>query len=393
MAMKDIYMKIDEHILRFPSSLPNDEQQFMTYYPYKFPKVMEFYEQKARELYNDPQGYADFVRQEYAVLENAVNKVNEEFQNGNKDDLEFLVEIDRKFNKIFCFKFWVINYIFADGPIHEFYVDQLKAFARKMVGVTDDIEEYEQRIISIQRDLLQTDYADIYLVQALHGVRLMEFLEKDEFSRHIVQDVIPLIDEHNDKNAEKINELWKPIVDKMMDESDDHYSKVRKVPPDLPADAPLLALPPLRLPINQVKMRKTTFPLFSFLNHTVEFRRQNIGLEERYNTMKETIEKIFIEAKNKLSQDEYGDFRLSYEMSKNFSMSKDIMGGVDPVLIPVWERDVHARIFEILSQIHQVRYPSVNHSAMFGSLMWYLPDRLKAKVLSVDNTPFDPENI
>ena len=380
-------MKIDENILKFPKSLPNDQQNFIIYYPFKFPKVIDFYEQKAKELYNKPKAYAKFVQDEYNELENSVNKVNEEFQKGDKTDLSFLVNIDQKFNKLFCFKFWVINYVFADGPIHEFYVDQLKAFCRKMVDVEDDIEEYEEKIIRIQRDLLQTDYADIYLVQALQGVRVMKFLEQDEFSKKIIAPIIPLIDEHDDKNNKKIIELWKPIVKRMLDKSDDHYKLLRDKPLNFEYHT-LLDLPPLDIPIIQVEMRESEFPLSSFLNHTLEFRKQNEALEERYKNMKETIAEIFKEAKQKLDKQEYEDFKLSYEMAKNFSMSKDIMGNVDPILIPVWECDVHARIFEILSKTQEVRYVVVNHASMFGSFVWYLPDNLKSKVMSVDNTPY-----
>lgn len=385
-------MKTDPHILKFPKSLPNDEQQFMTYYPYKFPKVIEWFEQKAQELYKDPEAYAQFVQDEFAVLEASVNKVNDEYNKGDKTNLEFLIEIDQKFNKVFCFKFWVINYVFADGPLHEFYVDQLKAFARKMVDVSDDVEEYEQRIIQIQRDLLQTDYADIYLVQALHGVDIMKFFEQDEFSKAVIDKVIPLIDQHDDKNNEEIIELWKPVVDRILDDSDDHYTLLTDKQPDFNFRT-LLDLPPLELPRSQVRMRQTSFPMYSFLNHTLEFRKQNEHLQERYENMKHTIEDIFDEARGKLSEEEYTDFRLSYEMSKCFSMSKDIMGNVDPILIPVWERDVHTRIYEILSKNYEVRYPSVNHASVFGSFVWYLPTDLKSKVMSVDDTPFNMEEL
>jgi len=394
MEMTGMFMKIDPHILKFPRALPNDEADFMIYYPYKFPKVIEFYEQKAQELYDKPEAYAQFVQDEFKELEAAVNKVNEEYEKGDKDDLAFLVEIDQKFNKVFCFKFWVINYVFADGLIHEFYVDQLKAFSRKMVDVVDDIEEYEQRVIQIQRDLLQTDYADIYLVQALHGVVVMKFLEEDEFSKNIVDQIIPIIDEHNDANNEKIIELWKPIVDKILDPEDRLYDDLTVYPPDFGERyKTLLDLPPLELPINQVRMRHTPFPLYSFLSHTVEFREQNKGLQERHESMIGIIEDIFTEAKGKMEEDEYADFRLSYEMARNFSMSKDIMGNVDPILIPVWEGDVHKRTNEILSKDQEVRYPSVSHASMFGSFAWYLPKDLKAQVMSPDTSPFNFEEL
>lgn len=384
-------MKIDPHILKFPKSLPNDVADFMAYYPYKFPKVIDFFEQKAQELYKDPEAYAKFVQDEFAELEASVNKVNDEYSKGDQTNLEFLIDIDQKFNKVFCFKFWVINYVFADGPLHEFYVDQLKAFARKMVDVMDDVEDYEQRIIQIQRDLLQTDYADIYLVQALHGVDVMKFFEKDEFSQKVIDQIIPLIDQHNDKNNEEIIKLWEPVVDRILDENDNHYSALTDKGPDFNYRT-LLDLPPLELPRNQVRMRKTPFPMYSFLNHTLEFRKQNEQLQGRYENMKETIEEVFKEAKDKFTDDEYKDFQLSYEMSKCFSMSKDIMGNVDPIIVPVWH-GLHAKVFDILSTKNNVRYPQTTYAAVYSSFIWYLPDNLKSKVMSVDNTPFNIEEL
>lgn len=379
-------MKIDPKYLKFPKTLPNDEQNFMIYYPFKYPKVINYFEEKAKRFYNKPKEYAKFVQEEFNELEASVNKINAEYQAGNKEDLAFLIEIDQKFNKLFCFKFWVINYVFADGPIHEFYVDQLKAFARKIVDATDDVEEYEKRIIQLQRDLLQTDYADIYLVQALHGVNVCEFFEKDAFSKKITNKIIPVIDQHEEKQTKKIIKLWKPIVDRIMDEKDKHYHELIDLPKNFVFNT-LLDLPPLRLPLNQVRMRGTPFPLYSFLNHTLEFRNENKLLNERHQKMKETIAEIFEEAMKKFSKQEYIDFKLSYEMSKCFSMSKDIMGNVDPILIPVWEADIHYRIYKIISKTQKVRYPSISHASVFASFVWYLPDNLKAKVLSVDNTP------
>lgn len=362
----------------------------MIYYPYKFPKVIEYFEQKASELHDKPEEYAEFVQSEFHELEAAVEKVNEEYQKGDQTNLAFLVSIDQKFHKLFCFKFWVINYVFADGLIHEFYVDQVKAFARKMVDVTDDVEEYEQRVIQIQRDLLQTDYADIYLVQALHGVIVMDFLENDEFSKKILDKVIPLIDQHTDTNKEEIIEAWKPIADRILDKNDRHYDKLTEKPENFGEYyKTLLDLPPLTLPITQVEMRGIDFPLYSFLNHTVEFRKQNDELQERYENMKVTIEEIFTEAKQKLSDDEYKDFRLSYEMARDFSMSKDIMGEVDPILVPVWARELPKKVFDILSKTQKVTYPSATYTAMFRSFIWYLPEDLKNEVLTVDDTPFD----
>ncbi|MDR1196845.1 MAG: hypothetical protein LBL08_01035 [Candidatus Nomurabacteria bacterium] len=382
-------MKIDPILLKFPKSLPNDEQQFMTYYPYKFPRVIDFFEAKALALHDNPEEYMEFVHSEFDELDRAVSSVIDKYQAGDQTDLNFLVKTDQQFNKIFCFKFWVINYVFADGPIHEFYVDQLKSFARKMVDATDDVESYEQQIIRLQRDLLQTDYADIYLVQALHGNTVMKFLENDPFSKSILDTVAPLIDEHGESDADKINEIWKPIVERMTNPDDHHYDELSVIDPNLPKSAPLIELPPLVLPLNQVKMRKTDFPLYSFLNHTVEFRDENQQLEERYEDMKQTIAQIFDIAKSKLSEEEYRGFELSYEMSKCFSMSKDIMGNIDHRLLPVWERDVHEKVHSILSENSAVRYPSVNHASMFSSFVWYLPEDLKAEVMSVDESDFN----
>ena len=54
--------------------------------------------------------------------ENAL-MLKKEFEKGDQENLEFLVVTDQKLNKLFCFRFWPVNYLFADGPIHEFYVE------------------------------------------------------------------------------------------------------------------------------------------------------------------------------------------------------------------------------------------------------------------------------
>lgn len=372
-------MKIDDIVLKFPKKLPNDEQDFMIYYPYKFPKVIKYFENLANHYYDKPLEYEEFVKGQFKELEEGFNKINTDYQAGNQDDLTFLIAIDQRFNKLFCFKFWVINYVFADGPLHEYYVDKLKAYARKMVDTIDDVEDYEQRVIRIQRDLLQTEYADLYLIQALGGVKLLRSLTDDPLAQDVLNKVIPLINnDRSEANDKAILDAWKPIADLLLQENNEKYKEARSH---------------LGIPLNQVIMRKSELPLYNFLNHTVEFRTENEKLFERYEQMQRIIDEYFQEAKEKFSQEEYDDFKLAYEMARIYSMSKDIMGEIDTVLIPAWVQKLHKQLYTILSRNQEVNFPSIGHSAVFHTFVWYLPDDLKARVMSIDDTAYNLEDL
>ena len=170
-------MKHNNSLFKFPKSIPNDIEGFVSYYPWKFPKVVPWYEKLAKKYYSDPDEFEKFYRPLRSELRVGVGKIKRKYENNKTHSLEFLVDIDEKINKLYCYRFWIINYIFCDGPLHSFYVDKIRECIRK-IGVTSGVkaETEELYLKEMERILLQSDYADIYLRNALTGVGIVNIL-------------------------------------------------------------------------------------------------------------------------------------------------------------------------------------------------------------------------
>src|SRR5687768_14312491 len=178
MVMKGISMiTIDNFYLKFPGSLPNDVEAFMFFYPRKFPLIVSYYEEVAKKVAKDPKAFQEYGNWAKEELWKGYEKINKDYQNGDQNNLEFLVDIDQRMHKLCCFRFWVVNYLFADGPLHDYFVTNLKALIRKFIDATEDIEDYEQKVILAERDLMQTDYADLYLESAMSDIKTAELIE------------------------------------------------------------------------------------------------------------------------------------------------------------------------------------------------------------------------
>lgn len=365
------FMKIDEYLFRFPRYIPNDIEGFMFTYPKKFPPIVAYFEGVAKKIGADSKAYQEYGDWAHEELFKGFKKIKKDYDNGDQTNLEFLVDIDQRFNKLFCYRFWVVNYLFADGPLHDFYVDTLKNLIRKFIDVTDEIEDFENRVIRIQRDLLQGDYADLYLRQALSGVGLVKLLIENPKTQVLMSKVQNIIDKHNLQDANAINKIWDKVVAVVEDKSDPQSASLREK---------------LAIPIEQAKMRKSMLPMYNMLTHAVEFRSENETLTGRNEEMVARIESLKSQAKEKLTQEEFDLFILSYEQARNFAMYKDIMGEMDGPLLPVWF-GLHDQVRKIISP--NIPLARTGHASMFYQLVWFLPMNLKDKVFTVDNTPFD----
>ncbi len=377
MEVKGIFMKIDPQLLKFPMTLPNDLEGFIFYYPPKFPQIVPYFEEIAGKIGVDSKAYQEYGHWAHDEMFAGFEKIKKDYEAGNQEDLEFLVSIDQRFHKLFCYRFWVVNYLFADGPLHDFYVDNLKNFIRKFVDVTEDIEDFENKVIRIQRDLLQSDYADLYLRQALSGVEIVRLLKENPKTKPLVDQAINLINQDPQENIDEINQIWDKIAAIVMDKQDKSIEPLRKE---------------LWIPLEQVEMRKTMLPLYNMLTHAVEFREENESLTKRYEEMGNMIKNYMGQARQKLSTEEFELFELSYQQARNFSMYKDVMGEIDPYLLPVWF-GLHDKVKKILSKNKKFAPRSTGHSAMFYFLVWHLPNDLKAKVMTPDPTPFSLETL
>ena len=68
-----------------------------------------------------------------------------------------------RLQKLNCFRFWIVNYAFCEGPVHKFYTNLLSSLVEKFVK-----EEYHEaeavKRENIERILLKGDYQDFYLI-------------------------------------------------------------------------------------------------------------------------------------------------------------------------------------------------------------------------------------
>jgi len=366
-------MKIDEHLLKFPTYIPNDIEGFMFTYPKKFPQIVSYFEEVSPKIGTDPKAYKEYGDWAHDELWKGFEKIKKDYEKGDHKNLESLVDIDQRFNKLFCYRFWVVNYLFADGPLHDFYVDNLKNLIRKFIDASEDVEDFEGRVVRIQRDLLQSDYADLYLRQALDGVIAMNLMKKHPKISAILPRAIELIDKHSRKDTEQINKIWEEVY--QIIKKDPKAEELRKA---------------MSVPLGQVEMRGSMLPLYNMLTHTVEFREENEQLTNRHNDMGSKIDDYKNQARQKLSPDEYELFVLSYEQARNFSMYKDIMGEIDGDLLPIWF-GIHDKVRAIVSP--EVPLRRTGHASMFYQLVWYLPMELKDKVFTPDFTPFSLETL
>lgn len=372
-------MKISEHLLKFPKYLPNDLEGLMFYYPEKFPRIVTEFELIALKIADSPQAFREYGEAMRTELGAGFEKIQTEFEAGSTTDIAFLIAVDEKIHKLYCYRFWIVNYLFPDGPVHDFVVDNLQDLIRKFTDVGENIEEYEEKVVNAQRDLLQSDYADLYLTQALDGAKMLKALEKQPDTAKLLPRITKLIDEHSDDNTAHINQYWDKIYEFLVKGKN---AKLKEA---------------LAIPLSLVEMRSSMLPLYSMLTHAVEFRIQNVQLATRDGQMNTVIDDYRSQARNNLSKTDYELFDFCYEQAKNFSMYKDIMGRIDAKLLPFWFR-LHDHLRAALQasgtnvQVSQTGPNAVwknGPTAVIHHLVWYLPDNLKAKVMTPDTTPFD----
>ena len=366
-------IRIPEYYLKMPQYLPNDLEGMILTYPKKFPYIVAHYEEVSKKFYADPEGFRAYGNSQLEELKAGLEKVKSDWDNTKDKTLKFMVETDQRLNKLFCYRFWIVNYLFADGPIHSFYVDNLKRLVPLLI-VEENVVEYEAKVEQIIQDLLQSDYADLYLIQALNGNYVYRELHKIKKIEKDLEKVTKLIDEAPLDNAQKINEIWKKLWEEGLCDNELIKKKLSSA-------------------IYQVKFRKSMLPLYNALTHTIEFRKGNLELFEKHENMQKRIDEIMRLAKKHLSPEDVELFEMSYKQAKNFSMYKDVMGSVDGDLLPFWF-GLHDMVKQELKKINpNAQFSHSGQAAMFNSLVWYLPDDLKAVVMSPDMVDFSVETL
>lgn len=370
-------IKYDPNLLKFPWNLPNDLDVLLPYYRSKYPPIVNYYEETAQKITFDSEAFREYGFWARKELGEAFEKVKHDYETGDQTSLKFLLQIDARFQKMYCYRFWIVNYLFPDGPVHEFFVNNLKDLIRKIVDIGDDVNDFENEIERMQRDLMQGSYGDMYLQQALAGVRLYEQLKQRDETRTILEEAEPLVDEHNDDHRSRINQLWEQLYN-LITTNEYEYLDLKEN---------------LVIPLEQAVMRSSKQPFYNMLTHTVEFRVENIELSKRHDGMGTVIDTYRESAKERLTEDEFALFELSYKQAQNFTEFKDIMGTIDTVLLPLWF-GLHAKIRDILkSQKPDMPDRPTGPSAVQQHYVWYLPENLKAWVMTPDMEPFNLETI
>jgi hypothetical protein len=367
-------MKPRKSFFAFPKYIPNDLEGFIFYYPVKYPKIIKYYEETAQKYFSDPEGFEIFCNKSYEELFEGFSKIAKDYQKGDRNDLNFLFDVTNRLHKLYAFRFWVINYIFADGPLHEYYVTRIRYYSRRIADIeVMGIEDYEARIHEIERDFIQSDYADLYLQSALASVELMEILRKDGKFEKSIEGVKSRI--NNKNNNSQVYKLLDPIIEEAIGEKSALGKKLRKL---------------MHIPIEQAGWRKTKLPIYYMLMQSIEFEEKNMELEKRKESMKNRIDILLDLAKSSFSNKEFEELELCYKMARNLSKAKDVMGAIDDILLPFWIGDLNSRTIKAL-RAQGIKVPDrpLGPGAFTYFFVWYFPDEIKAKVFTIDPEPFD----
>ena len=364
------------NLFQFPKSIPNDIEGFIEYYPWKFPGIIQEYEYAAKKYHFKPKEFRKFYFSHRKDLNIGLRRIKKFYNDNQNHSLEILTDVDQKINKLYCYRFWIINYLFCDGPLHSFYVDKIREYVRKIgiiPGTRADAEE--SCLKEMERNLLQGDYADLYLRNAMSGVKIIDILEN-------IQVIKPDFEKLKQAVAEKNNKKTKELTDEILTKVQDK----RIVEDSQKTELLIKALSPV---LDQVRMRKNKLPLYTTIVHDIEFYEQNKELKKHHRAVKKEIREIFKKAKKNLSAREYSEFKNCYLMVSELSESKDALGEIDLELLPFW--------FQVLNEI-QKQIPYYKKSgknlvkgmgSIFYSLIWHLPPKIKAKVFTPDETLFN----
>ena len=274
-----------EHLFRFPKVLPNDVEDFTVYYPKKFPPIKEYYTKLVKQLHNNPVKFRQTCFDLQKDLFQGFEKIKKDYDNCKKKDLDFLIDIDQRLHKLFCYRFWIINYLFCDGPLHDYYVSKVREYAEK-VSVWEDLDEKDKSVLQLERDLLQSDYADLYLKSVLKGIKLYDLMISNKTLKKYSDDIKAKV------AVEKYDDSY-AIIEKLLIELESHkdnklYQEVMKL-----------------LPFHGAKVRGDNLMVYNVVIHSIQFRQKSLDLQQRFESMKVRLEKIVKLAKKKLSKKEY----------------------------------------------------------------------------------------
>lgn len=338
----------------------------MYFYPKKFPEIVPYYETKAHELFDNPDKFKKFVQESIADIYPRFEKIKKEYDENQQKDLDFLLRIDAKLQKLYAFRFWVINYLFADGPLHEYYVDQVRSFVPYLIQDELGFEEYEEELALIERNLLQSEHTDLYLENALKSVELLELMKEKDLGLKLVEEIVNLLNS-DDNDMTSLSPDMDKLIDEILEPTDQWSKAVAEC---------------MSLQISQALFRKTREPIYQMLVQAVEFEEENKKLKNRQASVSEEVNKLLDKAKNTLDPDDFKDFYRSYLMSSELAKTKDIMGNVDPIILPFW----FDLLDEIGDSIPNYSKTIVGPGAVFYEFVWHVSAEQKAFIYTPDSS-------
>ena len=370
---------LPDYILNIPGSLPNDREGLCMFFPSKYPLINKEYTEVVKKVAFDPDAfctYADKQREEMIAGWEKIKGEYDSLPEEKQHDLKNLVYYEQRISRLYCMKFWLVNYLLADGPLHDFYVSNIRHFVEVFVDSNIDPVVYQTQVQEIVNTLLKADYTDTYLEQAIASVELIALLRKHP---HIAQTINVIADLlKSDAKKSEIQTNLQLLFKEIQDLKDKKINEF------------------LWKPMDQAAYRKGDYPVLGFLQQMIEFEKENNALAERQKLVKSKLESIFELAKSKLSADDYELFIICYKQANNLSRYKEINGVLDTVLLPFWYRELYGNIFVHL----QKKYPHLRPlgsgagrgSIMFTYFVWLLPDELKLYVMTDDMQEWTLEN-
>lgn len=346
-------------------SIPNDLEFLFLYYPRKFPPIVQQYRDSIRRFQGRPDALRRFCLKQQKELFLGLERIIRDFEKIKNPTLEQLVKIDLRLQKLFCYRFWMVNYGLCDGPFHSHYVEKIRHYAR-VLAEWDEPAVEEPAVERIENILLKSDYADLYLRNAFLGNDFCDLCKKDAELGN------PWL-----KIKEKIGKN-RPAYPEM-----DGFLQGLDAKRNTPAVRAFLARHPQFATLKQVKGSKG---MYGLLVHSIEFESENRELAKTVDRNRITIEEIFQSAKTTLSKKEFSDFKTSCQMVRTLLEAKDIYGDADPILLPFWFGKIQRRLAE---KTGYRSHPKIGHGLIFSSLAWHLPDELKAEVFTPDYQAFE----
>ncbi len=369
---------LPNYILNFPSSLPNDREGLIMFFPNKYPLIKKEYTKVVKKVAFDPEAFCEYADKQRQDMIAGWEKIKGEYDSlpiEKQHDLKNLVYYEQRISRLYCMKFWLVNYLLADGPLHDFYVSNIRHFVEVFVDSNIDPVVYQSQVQEIVNTLLKADYTDTYLEQAIASVELLALLRKHP---HIDNTIYAISKSLQMGDKVEVEKGLKTL-----------FEQIKKL-----NDKQILDF--LWKPLDQASYRKGDYPVLGFLQQMIEFEQENNMLANRQQLVESKLKEIFALAKSKLSQEDYELFTICYKQANNLSRYKEINGVLDTVLLPFWYQELCGNIFLHLKKKYPHLQPlgsgSGRGSLMFTFFVWLLPDELKLYVMTEDVQEWTIEN-